>query len=218
MDQPTEAQLWANQSTIATAALNFAITFLGCRMGSNNQDPLDANAVQRLLTIFRAVSYVESVHGTQGDPSNQPARDPLQSGNPGDSWWQELTGQSGQGDRFVRGGDLASLWSNQLVPAVEQDSAFPTLAFMLVLSDKTAGHNDQYFTPYHSYCWGVFYLLHRINTTAGDPAYGCGDLSDDRLISGAVAYNGQGISDYEQKIRDALTLIGGFPQPRQNVS
>src|SRR4029077_1866730 len=74
MDQPTEAQLWANQSAIATAALNFAITFLGCRMGSNNQDLLDANAVQRLLTIFRAVSYVESVHGTQGDPSNQPAR------------------------------------------------------------------------------------------------------------------------------------------------
>ena len=103
-DAPSEAELWQTQAPVAGAALEFAISFLGCRMGNGNDELLDEAAKGRLRQITRAVSIVESRHGTQGP--NQPARDPFQSGNPGDAWWKELTGQSGQGSRFVRGPNL----------------------------------------------------------------------------------------------------------------
>lgn len=69
-------------------------------MGAANDQMLTSTARARLFAIVRAVSFVESRHGTTG--VNQPARDPLQCGNPKDLWWKELTGQSGDGSRFVR--------------------------------------------------------------------------------------------------------------------
>ena len=51
-------------------------------------------------------------------------------------------------------------------------------------------------------------LIHRINTTANDNAFACGDLSRARLINGAVAYNGGGVPDYRQRIIDALAEFG----------
>jgi hypothetical protein len=207
MERTSESGLWAKQESVATSSLNFATGFLGCRMGAA-RDPLDENAVQRLLTILRAVSYVESVHGTQG--ANQPARDPLQCGNPNDSWWKELTGQSGNGSRFVRGPGLSNLWAKDVAAAAEATAGFDANA-SLSLIEKNDGHDDANFGSAHSYLWGAIYLVYQINTTAGDPAFACGDLSDDRLISGAVAYNGGGVSDYRKRITDALQIIGGFP-------
>ena len=55
-----------------------------------------------------------------------------------------------------------------------------------------------------SYCWGVPFLIWKINNPAGDPTYQCQDLSRDRLVAGAVAYNGGGDPKYQAKINAAL--------------
>jgi hypothetical protein len=89
-DEPT---LWQARADIAQASLDFGIAFLGCRMGSDIDQLLDDASKGRLSKIVRACSWVESKHGTAG--ANQPVRDPIQCGNPGDLWWRELTGQSG---------------------------------------------------------------------------------------------------------------------------
>ena len=72
----------------------------------------------------------------------------------------------------------------------------------------TDGHSNTAFAWAHSYVWGIPCLIHRINTTATDPAFACGDLSRLRLINGAVACNGGGVPDYRQRIIDALTEFG----------
>jgi hypothetical protein len=209
----SEPNLWQVQRPTAEVALSFTIDFLGCQMGANNDQDLDANATARLMKIIRAVSWVESAHGTSGPSGNHPHEDPVQCGNPGDSWWKELTGQSGNGSRFVRGKGLSNLWAKDVQAAAEATAGFPSAASFSLFSDKTDGHNDAAFAPAHSYTWGVLYLVHKINTTAGDRSYQCGDLARQRLIDGAVAYNGGGVSDYEQRIIDALALIGDIPPP-----
>ncbi|MER9183702.1 hypothetical protein [Mesorhizobium sp. M0767] len=199
----SEATLWMAQKTVAERALDFAIAFLGCRsLGST----LDATARGRLLTILRAVSWVESRHGTAG--ANQPGRDPLQCGNPADTWWKMLTEQSGDGDRFIRGPGLTNLWANEIATEGESTTGFPLAAAMGKLSEKKNGHADAGFSPTHSYVWGVIFLIHKINTSAGDKSYDCGDLARDRLVDGAVAYNGRGDSGYRGKIEAALKEIG----------
>ncbi|TGT46347.1 hypothetical protein [Mesorhizobium sp. M8A.F.Ca.ET.165.01.1.1] len=203
----SEKGLWALQEDIASAAVAFAIGFLGCRMGQA-KEPLDANAVARLLTIFRAVSWVESKHGTVG-PS-QPIRDPAQCGNPKDPYWKELTGQLGEKSRFIRGPGLSNLYTSEIAAAAEASNDFDAAA-SLSLIGKISGHDDAGFSPHHSYVWAILWLIHRINTTPGDPAYLFSDLSDSRLIAGAVAYNGRGVANYEQLIKDALQIIGGLP-------
>jgi hypothetical protein len=208
---PTESELWKEQRPTAESSLSFAVDFLGCRTGDDNDEDLDANALARLVKIVRAVSLVESRHGTTG--AHHPKEDPFQSGNPGDAWWKELTGQSGDGSRFIRKPGLTNLWARQVQAAAEQTAGFPTHAAFSELGDKKKGHTDAGFTPVHSYTWGIIYLIHKINTTAGDKTYQCADLARQRLIDGAVAYNGGGVADYEQRIKNALAEIGDIPAP-----
>lgn len=52
-----ESDKWAAQQPVADPAVDFAMTFLGCRMGNASDQPLDAAAVARLKTIARAVSW-----------------------------------------------------------------------------------------------------------------------------------------------------------------
>ena len=61
-----EPDLWEVQRPTAEIALSFTIDFLGCQMGANNDQELDASATARLMKIIRAVSWVESAHGTSG--------------------------------------------------------------------------------------------------------------------------------------------------------
>jgi len=208
-----EPDLWEEQRPTGEVALSFAIGFLGCGMGANNDRDLDANATGRMMKIIRAVSWVESKHGTAGASANHPKKDPFQSGNPNDSWRKELTGQSGNGSRFIRRTGLTNLWANQVQSAAEGTAGFPQRASFGALTDKTDGHDDADFTPTHSYTWGVLYLMLKINTTAGDNSYQCGDLARQRLIDGAVAYNGGGVANCGQRIADALALIGDIPPP-----
>ncbi len=199
---PTEAQLWNIQKPVATQALDFVLEFLGCRMGPSNTQALDAQAKERLLAIVRALSIVESRHGTVG--ANQPRRDPLQCGNPKDLWWKEFTGQLGDGSRFIRGPGLANLWADEVGDAAEAFVLFPTSARRALLQNLANGHDNQGFSPTHSYVWGILYLIHKTNTGAGGKSYQCSDISRDRLIDGAVEYNGGGVADYRARIIGAL--------------
>jgi len=107
----------------------------------------------------------------------------------------------------------SNLWAKEVQGAAEGTGGFPPRASFSSLTDKLDGHDDSGFTPTHNYTWGVIYLVHKINTEAGDRSYQCGNLACQRLVAGAVAYNGGGVADYEQRIIVALTLIGDIPPP-----
>lgn len=203
-DEPTK---WSKQSAKAQAASDFWLPFLDLRMGDTDQ-PLDSTARARLLTIIRAVSWVESKHGTAGPAGNQPARDPMQCGNPNDAWWKELIDPTGHTDRFVGGPNAKNYWAGELPDAAASNGNLPAQAKLSVLADETAGHNDVNFSAILSYCWAVPILVQKTNTGAGDKTYQCRDVSQQRCIDGAVAYNGGGDPDYRQKITDALAAIG----------
>jgi hypothetical protein len=200
-----ESTAWANVSSKASAAVSFWNGFL--RLRSDDSD-IDAKQVARILCIVRAVSWVESRHGTGTGSGTHPDRDPMQCGNPGDVWWQELTDCSLDQDRFVGGPSKPNHDACELPNAAASTSGFPADAAVSKLGDAKKGHNDGNFTALMSYYWGIPILIHKTNTKAGDKTYQCGDLSHDRLVAGAVAYNGGGVSDYKQRIEDALTLIG----------
>src|SRR5277367_6325658 len=85
-DSVAEAAAWSNVQGLASSALEFWNSFIGLRSGPN---PLDAGGLARLTLIIRAVSWVESQHGTGAGISS--AVDPMQCGNPRDAWWKELT-------------------------------------------------------------------------------------------------------------------------------
>jgi hypothetical protein len=200
-----EPQLWANQVTNATTALSFWATFLDLRVGSDDH-VLDLTGTARLLTLIRAVSWVESQHGTGS--GIQPARDPMQCGNPSDSWWKELVGPAGQGDRLIGGPNAGNYFAGDLAAAVQGNSSFPSSAKLSVLGNQSLGHDDANFSAIMSYCWALPILVHKMNTKAGDKTYQCGDFSQQRAIDGAAEYNGTGDAGYRQKVTDALNSIG----------
>lgn len=203
----SESDLWKVQAATAKQALDFVIDFLGCRMNGSDSDTLDATARDRLLAILRAVSIVESRHGTVG--KSQPKRDPLQCGNPGDVWWKEFTGQLGTGSRFIRHPSFKqNYWANEVGDGAEKAASFPPAAKRSLLATLNDGHKNAGFAPAHSYVWGTLYLIHRINHAGGDPSYQCGDLSRDRLIDGAVSYNAGGVPDYKDRLVAALAEFG----------
>jgi hypothetical protein len=204
---PSESDLWKVQAAVAKQALDFIIDFLGCRISDSDSETLDAPAKDRLLAILRAVSIVESRHGTVG--KNQPKRDPIQCGNPNDAWWKELTGQLGTGSRFIRHPSFKqNYWANEVGDGAEKATSFLAAAKRSLLATLKEGHKNGAFAPAHSYVWGTLYLIHRINHAAGDPSYQCGGLSRDRLIDGAVSYNGGGVSDYRDRLVAALAEFG----------
>jgi hypothetical protein len=208
-EQDDEASAWAAQQAVATAAVNFANDFLGLRKGASNVTLTDAD-VGRWLDIVRAVSWVESRHGT--GTGAQPARDPMQCGNPNDVWWKELTGQTTNTDRFVRGGTLSNLDADELPGEADTTAGFEPKASLGTLgTDANKGHDAASFVVEHSYYWAVPILIHKTNTKAGAKTYQCGDLARDRLVTGAYWYNGQGDEGYEDKINAALDLFGGLP-------
>jgi hypothetical protein len=175
--------------------------------GASNNRSLSSDEVSRLMCIIRAVSFVESRHGSVVG-ANHEDLDPMQCGNPVDSWWRELTGQTATYSRFVGGPGADDYNSNELPGAVE--STAPSSVRISRLVDPRDGHNDPNFNPAMSYFWGIVWLLHRSNTGAGtqDRFFKCGECLRDRLINGAVRYNGGGVADYRQRIESALYEIG----------
>lgn len=197
----SEQTAWDAVSSIADAALTYWNGFMGL---SSAGQPLTAEQISRLLCIIRAVSWVESNHGT--GPGSA-AIDPMQCANPGDAWWKELSDCSHSQDHFVLGPGLSNYDACKL-PAAAVASGLTDDANVFNLDDITQGHSDPKFKSVMSYYWGIPFVIFKINKTAGDKTYQCGDLSTDRLVAGAVAYNGGGVADYEIRIRTALLDSG----------
>jgi hypothetical protein len=204
----SEPDLWAVQQPLAQHAFNFWATFMALAGGPDNNRSLSDDEAARWTCIIRAVSWVESKHGTF-DGQVQGIADPMQCGNPGDSFWQELIGSASQFSRFVGGPGAGNFDTNQL-PAAVAGAGAPADALLSKLTDQSTGHNDSGFNPTLSYFWGAVWLIHRANTAAGTSMkfYKCDDSSRSRLVAGAVRYNGGGDPSYEQKINAALDASG----------
>jgi len=211
-EKDDEVAAWASHKDLASAAVKFTNDFLGLRKNGSTTAKLADSDLARLLDIVRAISWVESRHGT-GSGSTKPKVDPMQCGNPNDPWWQELTGQTDAADRFIRGGDgTTNLNADELPDAAASTNGFEPKANLNKLgADVNKGHNSAGFAVEHSYYWALPILIHKTNTKAGDKTYQCGGLSRGRLVDGAVRYNGTGDDDYETKIGNALDLFGGLP-------
>lgn len=205
-----ESQAWSALAPTVAMALGFWKDYLKLQTDSGD---IDVGGLRKLTQIIRAVSWVESQHGTGTGPG-QAARDPMQCGNPNDVWWRELTGQVDQVDYLARwnGQSASVVAADKLADAAKAAIGFPISASLDLLGDDTNGHNDVAFSPVHSFVWGIPYLLHRMNTAQGDRTYDCGDLARDRLVTGAVKYNGGGDPNYGTKIDAALRLIGNVDQ------
>jgi len=215
-----ESSKWAVISSHAEEAFEYVKNWVDLR--DENGNALGTPAQNRFACIIRAVSWVESKHGTAG--ANYPARDPMQCGNPGDIWLRTITGQQGDGDRFVRGPnftgadpndptDEGAYWARELPGVFDSDAPNDAkLGYLGNATQQREGHRNALFGSRLSYFWGILYLIHRTNTHPGlgssRRTYKCGDSSMTRLIDGAVQYNGGGDPAYGDKIRDALNLIG----------
>jgi hypothetical protein len=203
-----ESTAWQAQASRAGAAVQFWNEFFNLQQGPRNDQPLSQNAIARILTLVRAISWVESQHGMGTETF--PARDPMQCGNPADFWPEFVDCKVAQ-DRFVAGPDRPNYDACELPAAAAADTDFPGDAKVSKLAKPAQGHDDPAFNPVMSYSWAVPIFIHKMNTAAGAKTYQCGDLSDSRLIGGAVAYNGGGDPSYKKKIQDAIALIGGIP-------
>ncbi|HEX8684897.1 MAG TPA: hypothetical protein VF654_00310 [Pyrinomonadaceae bacterium] len=126
-DLTDEQTKWARLATTAAGAFTFWKDFFILRMGPSNNQNLSAAAVNNFMTIIRAVSWVESKHGTAG--ANFPARDPMQCGNPADVWWRQLIALDSPvpgRERFVTGPGGNNYWAEELPGAVAPLATFPT--------------------------------------------------------------------------------------------
>lgn len=200
-----EPALWAVHEQRAKAAFAFWQRFLILRCGDTNAKEFGDEETRRLLLLIRAVSFVESVHGTGSGV--EPARDPVQCGNPRDTWWRELSGATQTEDRFVTGPGGQNFDASEL-PDAAAESGLPQAARLDQLTDISKGHNDSRFSADTSFYWGIPYLIHRTNTTAKRKTYQCGSCSRAELLEGAKAYNGKGNPEYKNLIDQALTWMG----------
>jgi hypothetical protein len=171
------------------------------KKGDNTTPKITDQGVSNFMLVIRAVSWVESKHGTAG--SNNPQQDPMQSGNPSDDWWKALTNSNKEaGDRIVRGPGLSNVYASALPDQPEIKT--------LGLTVPEHGHNDASFNARLSYYWGVIYLIDRINKANG-ATYRCGDCDLDTMIKAAVGYNGGRDRQYLPKLNAAVRLIEGEP-------
>ncbi len=203
-----EAVAWAAVSEIASAAFDFWNGFLDLRAGG---EKLGTPEQSRFLCVIRSVSWQESRHGTGA--GRTAGVDPMQCGNPKDAWWRELNGSPLEGDLLI-GGPLAGKWyASDLPRTMKTTPGFPPSACLSDLSDPRKGHDAADFNQTISYYWAVPILVHKTNTGPGIPngkTYECGNCDFERLIRGAVNYNGGGVANYGRGIRDALSLSGCY--------
>jgi hypothetical protein len=198
--------------------IDFWLEWLGAREtdeGGTNRRPISKECKDRLKCILRAISWVESKHGT--GTGNQPKRDPMQVGNPNDDAHKSITGQKPQPGPKREGPlpgvpdykDLPDRMKNPLPndgPKAPEPFKNPDYTY------PPNGHDSETFKPSDSFFWGIMWYILRTNQRDGltppVAAWNFRDCSMDRLIDGAVAYNGGGDAEYRNKIMEALKLSG----------
>jgi len=203
----TEPELWQPLQQVAEEAAAFWRDFVDLRNDAGQQ--LDAAQLDKFVMLARAVSWVESRHGT--GTGNYPDRDPMQCGNPRDAWWRQLAGLAGNGDRFVGGPGAKNYWAKELPDAASANQTLPAAAKLSSLANVEQGHRDAAFNPTMSLYWALPHLIWKTNVPKGRKAYQCSAVLRDELIDGATAYNGGGDPDYRDKIDAALTMVGWPP-------
>lgn len=214
----SEEDAWNAVKTLAKQALDWVESWLDPRMGAKNDQKLDNDARMRLLCIVRAVSWVESKHANYAGKVHGDI-DPMQCGNPKDLFWRSVTGQLGNGDRYIRGPSFTGVEGAYWAPELggRYDATLAVSARLTSLGDLTEqrqGHTNAKYTPALSYHWGVLYLVHRTNTHSGvtdGKTYKFGNVDWPRLVNGAEAYNGNGNPLYRDEIEKALKLSGCRP-------
>lgn len=215
-ERADEAKKWDIQKKKAEDALAFWIAFLDFRHGTDNKTMFDNTGDpkgvlrSRIMCVIRAISWVESQHGTGAGTSA--AADPMQCGNPKDKWWKELTGQVTPVSRFIGGPTAKNYDANELPAAVAKQTNFPADAKLSVLGAVNKGHDDPKFNATMSYNWAIIYFAHRTNTRKPTPGHAqvfkFDDCTMSRLVDGAVEYNGGGDKMYRMKVEAAIKLIG----------
>ena len=226
MDGLVEDEEWDKMKKFAEDALKYWIEFLDMRQGKDDAKLTD-KCKEKMLCVIRAMSWSESRHGGASEGA-QPGRDPMQVGDPRNSFWKQLTDKDLRNSGRIVGNrsktrpgvwidDIPSIVKDQeihlpinggtstwILPRV--DGVLPT-----DLTKPTRGHENTEFTPKMSYFWGVFYWLKR---TGGNKPWTCGNCDWKYLIDGAEAYNSAPKVRHREKIVGFLekTKCGGYPK------
>lgn len=201
----TESALWVSLEPTATAAVDFWVRFMDMRKAGNGA--LSTTETANLLRIVRAVSWVESRHGT--GTGSSPAVDPMQCSNPADAWWPQVIGKGTMFDRYVGGPSAKNYHANELAAAVTLDAVWPAKAKLDELVDRSKGHRDAKFNNIMGFHWAVPHLFWKINAKAGGrPFYRFDNVTRLELLDGADEYNGGGDPAYRSKVDQALTEAG----------
>ncbi len=231
-----EAKAWTGEhepdqwvpATLARSAVDYWIAFFGPlerKLGGADIDISEA-AKAALLRTVRAVSWVESRHGTFKGKYGSGSRDPMQCGHPRDAWWRVLTVKTKHDYFLLRpppGPPLIrprkeGMWAFELAEYVEADPSVSDTVRLKSLGDEVEkGHSSPAFKPPLSYFWAVPLLIQKINRATPRTTYHFGDWEyvpyvvkarhSLRMVEGAVAYNGQGDKNYRTKLYRALADI-----------
>lgn len=178
--------------------LDFWLDWLGSKeIHDGERGPVSPECKEKLKCIIRAISWVESRHGTGA--GNHPGRDPMQVGHPDDEAHKSITDQNDQRGP-IREGPLPGVPNYDDLPG-RINQPYPP-----------GGHRDPEFGPDDSFRWGIPWYFMRSNQSDKSPrpksAWNLGDCSWDRLIDGAERYNGGGDPGYRDKVKDALKQSG----------
>jgi hypothetical protein len=206
--QENEAWNRSGYEALITQYLDFWAGWLG--LADQNRNAINNDCKSKLRCLIRAISWVESRHGTGA--GNQPDRDPMQVGNPNDPAWPHVTGQGPLGPRPIREGNRPGVEWPQIPGNVGNDPNKPGSIDPTTLPGN--GHNSPQFTPNMSYFWGILWLMMKMNqddpTPAGNKAaWNCQSCSWEHLLDGAQRYNSSPQQDqYRRNIEAALKLSG----------
>jgi hypothetical protein len=135
-------------------------------------------------------------------------------GNPQDAAWKNIgkNPSTAMGARPIRQGGLTGYSWKDIPGVISNDPNLPAGVDPTFLPAN--GHNHGDFTKNMSYLWGVIWYLYQLQVATAWGAWRLGDCIPSKLIDGAKAYNwgsttyqGEGVPDYDVKIKEALKMI-----------
>ncbi len=178
--------------------------------GITQPSPLSAEETSCFLLLIRAMSWVESRHGTGTGYS--PKQDPMQCANPADLWWQQISGVIPKGDRLIGGPGGPNYYPSEIPAKINAGLAkLPGLenASTDLLSSIVKGHKDPGFNSVMSYFWAIPVVVHKTNASnpPGRKTYQCHPVDLAGLVRGAKNYNGGGNPNYADEVKAVLGML-----------